>query len=60
VSCCTENKLRSLWTEVWTESVTWTEAGLRANLPAVTQTLKKAMESGSWGLKAQVRTVYLK
>jgi len=48
-----DNNLRSLWTEVWTESVTWTEAGLRAHLPAVTAMLKEAIESRSWSLKAQ-------
>ncbi|CAB3362538.1 Hypothetical predicted protein [Cloeon dipterum] len=48
-----ENNLRELWTEVWTESVTWTEAGLRAHLPAVTLMLKDAIESRSWSLKAQ-------
>jgi proteasome component ECM29 len=48
-----DNNLRTLWTEVWTESVTWTEAGLRAHLPAVTAILKEAIESRSWSLKAQ-------
>ncbi|XP_059487966.1 proteasome adapter and scaffold protein ECM29 [Neocloeon triangulifer] len=48
-----DNNLREVWTEVWTESVTWTEAGLKAHLPAVTLMLKEAIESRSWGLKAQ-------
>lgn len=53
-----------LWTDLWSEIGHGTESGIRQHLSSITSTLKSALESASWTMKAQganaVSTVALK
>lgn len=46
-------KTVELWTELWSEITPGMEAGVRQNLPSITNTLNTALESSSWTTKAQ-------
>lgn len=49
----TENTLE-VWNEIWSEHSPGTESGIRHNLEVICDTLKTALESPSWTMKAQV------
>ncbi|KAK7866865.1 hypothetical protein R5R35_006031 [Gryllus longicercus] len=42
-----------IWEEVWQESTPGTEGGIRQHAPEIIMTLKEALESPSWTMKAQ-------
>lgn len=42
-----------IWTEVWSENSPGTETGIRQNIEVICETLKTALESPSWTMKAQ-------
>ncbi|KAK9746868.1 Proteasome stabiliser [Popillia japonica] len=48
----TENTLE-VWNEIWSEHSPGTESGIRHNLEVICDTLKTALESPSWTMKAQ-------
>lgn len=49
----TESTLE-VWNDIWTEHSPGTETGIRQNIEAICGILKKALESPSWTMKAQV------
>ncbi|KRT79156.1 HEAT domain-containing protein [Oryctes borbonicus] len=48
----TENTLE-VWNEIWSEHSPGTESGIRHNIEVICDTLKTALESPSWTMKAQ-------
>lgn len=49
----TEHTLE-IWNDIWSEHSPGTETGIRQNIEAICEILKKALESPSWTMKAQV------
>lgn len=43
-----------VWNEIWSENSPGTESGIRQNIEVIYDTLKVALESPSWTMKAQV------
>lgn len=54
----TEHTLE-IWTDIWSENSPGTETGIRQNIEVICDTLKSALESPSWTMKAQVQILHL-
>nr|XP_022915862.1 proteasome-associated protein ECM29 homolog isoform X1 [Onthophagus taurus] len=48
----TENTIET-WNEIWSEHSPGTESGIRQNIEVICETLKTALDSPSWNMKAQ-------